>query len=72
MLTLHSSKGLEFGAVFLAGCEEELLPHVLALQENGDVGLEEERRLFYVGMTRAKERLHLSWAQTRMRFGESS
>lgn len=72
LLTLHSSKGLEFGAVFLAGCEEELLPHVLALQENGDVGLEEERRLFYVGMTRAKERLHLSWAQTRMRFGESS
>ncbi|MEX1023598.1 MAG: UvrD-helicase domain-containing protein [Planctomycetota bacterium] len=71
LLTLHSSKGLEFGAVFLAGCEEELLPHVLALEE-GDGGLEEERRLFYVGMTRAKERLCLSWARTRMRFGETS
>jgi DNA helicase-2/ATP-dependent DNA helicase PcrA len=71
MLTLHSSKGLEFKSVFLAGAEEELLPHALALVE-GDDGEEEERRLFYVGVTRAQQRLVLTWARTRLHFGQTS
>jgi len=73
LMTLHAAKGLEFDAVFVAGCEEELLPHSRALAEarGGDVdaGLEEERRLLYVGMTRARKRLFLTWARERMQFG---
>jgi len=77
LMTLHSSKGLEFPAVFIAGLEEELLPHVLALQdatESGDseAGVEEERRLMYVGMTRAQDELVVTHARTRLHFGESS
>ncbi|MFT5291401.1 MAG: DNA helicase-2/ATP-dependent DNA helicase PcrA [Planctomycetota bacterium] len=72
LMTLHASKGLEFPVVFVTGCEEELLPHGLAVAENGEAGVEEERRLFYVGMTRAEERLFLTHASTRMHFGESS
>jgi len=74
LMTLHSSKGLEFPVVFVAGLEEELLPHALALADSPDEehGLEEERRLFYVGMTRAKDRLVLARARTRLFFGESS
>ncbi|MDP6837845.1 MAG: UvrD-helicase domain-containing protein [Planctomycetota bacterium] len=74
LMTLHSAKGLEFPAVFMAGLEEEILPHGRALAEGVDgeeAALEEERRLCYVGMTRAMERLMLSWARTRLHFGET-
>ena len=69
LMTLHASKGLEFPAVFVCGLEEELLPHALALQEGG---LEEERRLFYVGMTRAMRELCITHARMRFHFGEAS
>jgi len=74
LMTLHASKGLEFPVVFITGLEEELLPHALALAEaqGPNEGEEEERRLMYVGMTRARERLVLTHARTRMHFGESS
>jgi DNA helicase-2/ATP-dependent DNA helicase PcrA len=68
LMTLHSAKGLEFDAVFLAGLEEGLLPHGRALGSNAEV--EEERRLFYVGMTRAKQSLVLSRAVYRRTYGE--
>jgi DNA helicase II / ATP-dependent DNA helicase PcrA len=68
LMTLHSAKGLEFDAVFLAGLEEGLLPHGRALDTPGEV--EEERRLFYVGMTRAKRSLVLSRAIYRRSYGE--
>jgi DNA helicase-2/ATP-dependent DNA helicase PcrA len=68
LMTLHSAKGLEFDAVFLAGLEEGLLPHGRALSTNAEV--EEERRLFYVGMTRAKQSLVLSRAVYRRTYGE--
>lgn len=67
LMTLHSAKGLEFSVVFLAGMEEGLFPHSRALEEDG--GLEEERRLCYVGMTRAKQHLILTYARTRAIFG---
>jgi DNA helicase II / ATP-dependent DNA helicase PcrA len=73
LMTLHAAKGLEFSAVFIAGLEEELLPHFRAVTETtGDEGLEEERRLFYVGMTRARDRLFLTYAAYRMHFGETT
>jgi DNA helicase II / ATP-dependent DNA helicase PcrA len=65
IMTLHSSKGLEFGTVFLPGWEEGLFPHQRALDEKGRAGLEEERRLAYVGITRAKRRAFISFAQNR-------
>ncbi len=68
LMTLHSAKGLEFDAVFLAGLEENLLPHSRSLDRPGDI--EEERRLFYVGMTRAKQSLVLSRAVYRRSYGE--
>jgi DNA helicase-2/ATP-dependent DNA helicase PcrA len=72
LMTLHSSKGLEFPVVFVAGLEEGMLPHALAVDENADEGVEEERRLLYVGMTRAMDALTLSYARMRMHFGETS
>jgi ATP-dependent DNA helicase UvrD/PcrA len=68
LMTLHSAKGLEFESVFLVGLEEGLLPHSRSL--TGEEALEEERRLCYVGMTRAMERLHLSWGRSRQVFGQ--
>ena len=68
LMTLHSAKGLEFSGVFMPGLEEGLLPHKLSLDD--DAALEEERRLCYVGMTRAKDRLALSSAATRRLYGE--
>jgi DNA helicase-2/ATP-dependent DNA helicase PcrA len=68
MMTLHSAKGLEFDTVFIVGVEEELCPHLRAAENEAD--LEEERRLLYVGMTRARRRLLLSRAETRFQFGQ--
>jgi DNA helicase II / ATP-dependent DNA helicase PcrA len=67
LMTLHSAKGLEFPEVFLVGLEESIFPHFRTLQD--DKSLEEERRLAYVGITRARERLHLTFAARRTIFG---
>jgi len=69
LMTVHASKGLEFDAVFIGGLEEDLFPHGSALMTQG--GLEEERRLAYVAITRARKRLYLSHAQTRMLHGQT-
>lgn len=68
LMTLHASKGLEFPIVFVTGLEEGLFPLAAATEDRRD--LEEERRLFYVGVTRAKDQLFLSYARTRFRYGE--
>jgi DNA helicase-2/ATP-dependent DNA helicase PcrA len=70
LMTLHNAKGLEFPVVFIVGTEEGLLPSRNALIEPG--GIEEERRLFYVGITRAMERLFLTAAQNRMQYGKTN
>ena len=69
LMTVHSAKGLEFDAVFLSGLEEGLFPHEQSALEKD--GLEEERRLAYVALTRARKRLYLSFAQTRMLHGQT-
>src|SRR3954469_12456113 len=69
LLTIHNAKGLEFPNVFLAGMEEGIFPHSRSLLSEG--AMEEERRLCYVGMTRAEKRLYLTWARYRRRFGGS-
>ena len=70
IMTLHGAKGLEFDTVFLPGWEEGLFPHQLALDEAGHAGLEEERRLAYVGLTRARLRAHVLFAANRHRHGQ--
>lgn len=69
LMTVHSAKGLEFDAVFITGMEEGLVPHENSAKEEG--GVEEERRLMYVAITRAKKRLYMSFSQTRMLHGQT-
>jgi DNA helicase-2/ATP-dependent DNA helicase PcrA len=66
-MTIHSSKGLEFPQVYIVGLEENLFPSQMALNSRAD--LEEERRLFYVAVTRAEKKLHISYATSRFKFG---
>lgn len=70
LMTLHSAKGLEFPVVFLGGCEEELFPHFLSMDDPKK--LEEERRLCYVGMTRAMRKLYMTYAELRRMHGKES
>ena len=70
VMTLHAAKGLEFETVFLPGWEEGLFPHQRSLDESGTKGLEEERRLAYVGITRAKKRATISFAGNRRTHGQ--
>src|SRR6185437_15258159 len=67
LMTLHAAKGLEFPVVFMSGMEESLFPHSRALYDQTE--MEEERRLCYVGMTRAKEELYLTHASSRLLYG---
>ena len=69
LMTVHSAKGLEFDAVFITGLEEGLFPHENSLADAD--GLEEERRLMYVAITRARQRLYLSFSQTRLLHGQT-
>ncbi|WP_293776086.1 UvrD-helicase domain-containing protein [uncultured Oxalicibacterium sp.] len=69
LMTVHSAKGLEFDAVFITGLEEGLFPHENSQKEQG--GVEEERRLMYVAITRARRRLYISFSQTRMLHGQT-
>ena len=70
LITMHAAKGLEFDVVFLPGWEEGLFPHQKALAEGSTTGLEEERRLAYVGITRAKKELYITYAESRRIFNE--
>jgi DNA helicase-2/ATP-dependent DNA helicase PcrA len=70
LMTLHSAKGLEFPVVFIGGCEEELFPHYRSI--NDPKGMEEERRLCYVGMTRAMKKLFMSYAEVRRMHGREA
>jgi DNA helicase-2/ATP-dependent DNA helicase PcrA len=69
LMTIHAAKGLEFPVVFMVGMEEGIFPNA-RVQDEGPAALEEERRLCYVGMTRAREELHLSYASSRLQFGQ--
>lgn len=71
LMTVHASKGLEFQVVFIAGAEEGLMPHAHAVEEGGDAAVEEERRLFYVAVTRAQKRLLISSCKFRRKMGGS-
>ena len=68
LMTLHNAKGLEYDTVFIVGCEDGAFPHMRALEEGGE---EEERRLCYVGITRARQRLYMTWARERRLFGRA-
>jgi DNA helicase II / ATP-dependent DNA helicase PcrA len=68
LMTLHNAKGLEYDTVFIVGCEDGAFPHMKALEEGGE---EEERRLCYVGITRAQRRLHMTWTRERRLFGRA-
>ena len=68
LMTLHNAKGLEYDTVFVVGCEEGAFPHMRALEEGGE---EEERRLCYVAITRARKRLYMTWARERRLFGRA-
>ncbi|MFN8217228.1 MAG: UvrD-helicase domain-containing protein [Solirubrobacterales bacterium] len=68
LMTLHNAKGLEYDTVFVVGCEDGAFPHMRALEEGGE---EEERRLCYVAITRARKRLYLTWARERRLFGRA-
>ncbi len=70
LMTIHASKGLEFDVVFLPGWEEGLFPHQKSIEEKGDKGLEEERRLAYVGITRAKKLVNVSFSMNRFYQGD--
>ena len=70
LMTMHAAKGLEFEVVFLPGWEEGLFPHQKSLEEKGDLALEEERRLAYVGITRAKKEAYISFSMGRMYHGD--
>ena len=70
LMTIHASKGLEFDVVFLPGWEEGLFPHQKSIEEKGEKGLEEERRLAYVGITRAKKLVNISFAMNRFYQGD--
>ncbi len=70
MMTMHAAKGLEFEAVFLPGWEEGLFPHQKSIEEKGQSGLEEERRLAYVGITRAKKKAYVSFSMNRFYQGD--
>ena len=69
-MTMHAAKGLEFDYVFLSGWEEGVFPSKRSIEESGKTGLEEERRLAYVGITRAKKNAHISFATQRVWHGE--
>ncbi|MBQ7537387.1 MAG: UvrD-helicase domain-containing protein [Treponema sp.] len=71
LMTIHASKGLEFPVVFIAGTEEGLIPHGRAIDEGGDAAVEEERRLFYVAITRARDKLLISSCRSRRRQNSS-
>jgi DNA helicase II / ATP-dependent DNA helicase PcrA len=68
LMTLHNAKGLEYDTVFIVGCEDGAFPHMRALEEGSE---EEERRLCYVGITRARQRLYMTWARERRLFGRA-
>ena len=70
LMTMHAAKGLEFDVVFLPGWEEGLFPHQKSLEEKGDAALEEERRLAYVGITRAKKQAYISFSMNRFYHGD--
>jgi len=69
LMTVHAAKGLEFEIVFIAACEQNIFPHSRSLSDNGSAD-EEERRLFYVALTRAKNKLFITYAASRRKMGE--
>ncbi len=69
LMTIHASKGLEFEVVFIAAVEKDIIPHIRS-QESGEINIEEERRIFYVALTRAMSKLYISAAATRKKYGK--